>query len=257
MGPMGKTWRWCRRKPVLAGMTASVVTLLLTVTAVSVASAWRIASARKGEQREAYYSNIALASKLIEEGSIDRALETLWKCPEQYRHWEWGHLLYLCHQEAASFQAHTTNFTATVFSPDGRWVVTHDAVGIAKVWDWEAEQVGLQLREFIEPGELDHLPTERRAVGGDPGHQRGLRSGPRPTGQSKSGGDVRSTASRELLTRFDHPSVDGAETAGRHRNRRPRSKVCSSLCTRQAASPPHWHTARMGRDWLPAAQMGP
>ncbi|MCL4181581.1 MAG: WD40 repeat domain-containing protein, partial [Verrucomicrobia bacterium] len=73
--------------------------------------------------------------------SIDRALETLWKCPEEYRHWEWGHLLYLCHQEAASFQAHNTNLTATIFSPDGRWVGTHDAAGLAKVWDWEAEQV--------------------------------------------------------------------------------------------------------------------
>ena len=98
----------------------------------------------------------------------------MWKCPEQYRHWEWGHLLYLCHQEAASFQAHTTNIYATVFSPDGRWVSSHDAAGLAKVWDWDAEQVGLQLREFIEPGELDHVPTERRAVGGDPRHQRGV-----------------------------------------------------------------------------------
>ena len=173
IGPAGRAWRWCRRKPALAAMAAAVVTLLLTVTAVSVASAWRIATARKSEQREAYYSSIALANQYIQQGSIDRALETLWKCPEQYRHWEWGHLLYLCHQEAASFQAHTTNLTATVFSPDGRWVGTQDAVGLAKVWDWEAEQAGLQLREFIEPGELEHLQSERRAVGGDPGHQRG------------------------------------------------------------------------------------
>ncbi len=140
IGTVGKTWRWCRRKPVLAVMTAAIATLLLTVTAVSVVSAWRIATARKGEQREAYYSNIALANQYIEQGSIDRALETLWKCPEQYRHWEWGHLLYLCHQEAASFQAHATNVTATFFSPDSKWVVSQDAAGLAKVWDWEAEQ---------------------------------------------------------------------------------------------------------------------
>ncbi len=47
IGPAGKLWRWCRRKPVLAGMTAGIVTLLLTVTAVSVAAAWRIASTAK------------------------------------------------------------------------------------------------------------------------------------------------------------------------------------------------------------------
>ena len=79
IGPVGRTWRWCRRKPALAGAFAAIATLLLTVTAVSVVSAWRIATARKGEQREAYYSNIALANQYIEQGSIDRALETLWK----------------------------------------------------------------------------------------------------------------------------------------------------------------------------------
>ena len=123
-------------------MAAAVVTLLLTVTAVSVASAWRIATARKSEQREAYHSSIALADKLIQEGSIDRAvLETMWKARRNTGTGNGGHLLYLCHQEAASFQAHTTNLTATVFSPDGRWVGTQDSVGLAKVWDWEAEQV--------------------------------------------------------------------------------------------------------------------
>jgi hypothetical protein len=140
IGQIGRTWRWCRRKPVVATLMAAVATLLLAVTAVSVTAAWRIASARKGEQRATYYDHIALASKLIEEGSIDRALETLWKCPEQYRHWEWGHLLYLCHQEAASIQAHATKVVAVVFSPDGRWVHSSDAAGIAKVWDWEAER---------------------------------------------------------------------------------------------------------------------
>jgi WD40 repeat protein len=140
IGTIGRTWRWCRRKPALAAMAGAVVALLLTVTVVSVTSAWRIATARKGEQREAYYSNIALANQYIEQGSIDRALETLWKCPPQYRHWEWGHLLYLCHQDAASFQAHATNVTATFFSPDSKWVVSQDAAGLAKVWDWEAEE---------------------------------------------------------------------------------------------------------------------
>jgi len=153
-GTIGKTWRWCRRKPVVAALVAAVMALLLTVTGVSVVAAWRIATARKAEQREAYYQNISQASLLIEGGSIDRALEALWKCPEQYRHWEWGHLLYLCHQDAASFRALDTNapsvlFTpdartveseAVTFSPDSRWVVSQDVSGVAKVWDWETEQ---------------------------------------------------------------------------------------------------------------------
>jgi len=138
MGLAEQVWLWCRRKPVLAAMIGAIALLLLTVTVGSVAAAWRIATARKGEQREAYYSSIALANQYIEQGSIDRALDTLWKCPEQYRHWEWGHLLYLCHQDAASFQAHETNVAAVMFSPDSRWVVSQDALGAARVWDWQA-----------------------------------------------------------------------------------------------------------------------
>ena len=46
IGSAGKVWRWCRRKPALAAMAAAVVTLLLTVTAVSVASAWRVSARR-------------------------------------------------------------------------------------------------------------------------------------------------------------------------------------------------------------------
>jgi hypothetical protein len=87
----------------------------------------RFAIARKGEQREAYDSNIELANQYIEQGSIDRALETLWKSPERYRHWKWGHLLYLCHQDAASIRTHETNVATVLFSPDGRWLVSEDA----------------------------------------------------------------------------------------------------------------------------------
>jgi len=34
----GYSWRWCRRQPALATLAAAVVTLLLAVTAVSVAA---------------------------------------------------------------------------------------------------------------------------------------------------------------------------------------------------------------------------
>ena len=107
IGPVGRTWRWCRRKPVLAAMTAGVVALLLTVTVVSVAAAWRIATARKAEQRESYYAQIGLADQYIQRGDISRAKELLFNCPPEFRHWEWGHLLFRCHQEILSIAAHT------------------------------------------------------------------------------------------------------------------------------------------------------
>lgn len=36
-----RTWRWCRRKPVVAGLSASVLALLLVVSIGSIAAAWK------------------------------------------------------------------------------------------------------------------------------------------------------------------------------------------------------------------------
>ena len=107
IGAIGRTWRWCQRKPALAAAVAAVVTLLLTVTAVSVTAAWRIATARKAEQREAYYATIGLADQYIQRGDISRAKELLFSCPPELRHWEWGHLIFRCHQDVLSIAANT------------------------------------------------------------------------------------------------------------------------------------------------------
>lgn len=60
IGPTGKAWRWCRRKPALAAMTGAAVALLVTVTVVSVVAAIRIAASRRAEERESYYALIGL-----------------------------------------------------------------------------------------------------------------------------------------------------------------------------------------------------
>jgi len=73
IGPVGRTWRWCRRKPVLAAMAGAVVALLLTVAVVSTVAAVRIAASRRTEERESYYALIGLAQELVEKGEIDQA----------------------------------------------------------------------------------------------------------------------------------------------------------------------------------------
>jgi len=40
----------------------------------------------------------ALARKYIDEGDIKRARVVLLGCPEEFRHWEWDRLLFLCHE---------------------------------------------------------------------------------------------------------------------------------------------------------------
>jgi hypothetical protein len=136
----GRAWRWSRRKPALATALGTVVLALVAVAVVSTFAAIRTQAARRNERREAYYSAIALADQYIREGSIDRAKELLFKCPEEFRHWEWGRLMYLCHQDVASFQPHATNVTAMAFAHDDKLVLTLGADVILKATDWDTEK---------------------------------------------------------------------------------------------------------------------
>src|SRR5437773_4352716 len=49
VGPLGRFWRWCRRNPKLASLTATVVVLALTLAVVSSVFAIGIAAARNRE----------------------------------------------------------------------------------------------------------------------------------------------------------------------------------------------------------------
>ncbi len=141
-------WLWCRRKPALASLAGA---LAFTVIVGSALAGWRIAAARQQERQarererlETYASSIALADRYIKDGSIDRALNLLYNCPPEFRHWEWGHLLYLCHQDFLSIPAHTKRPVSTwesrcsvsmAFDPAGSRLVTHGAEGRVKVWN--------------------------------------------------------------------------------------------------------------------------
>ena len=48
----GRLWRWRRRHPAVAALSAGVLLLLLAVVAVSTLAAWRVASARRAEHSE-------------------------------------------------------------------------------------------------------------------------------------------------------------------------------------------------------------
>jgi WD40 repeat protein len=133
VGALERAWRWCRRRPALAASGAIVGLALLGVAMVSTLGSIRINAARKAERRENYFANISLADFNLRNGSIDRALEILHGCPAEYRHWEWGRLLYLCYQDMLSIPAHTE----VAFDPAEwefrdivlAWAVAVDATG--------------------------------------------------------------------------------------------------------------------------------
>lgn len=84
IGALGKGWRWCRRKPAVAALSAATVVLLLTVTLGSVLAAWRIGLAKDAAVRTAAESrerlrrlNVSTGIGLMEAGDLLGALPWL------------------------------------------------------------------------------------------------------------------------------------------------------------------------------------
>ena len=113
-------------------------------------------------QEELYYANIQLAYRRIEEGDIEGALTNLSNCPPKYRHWEWGRLLYLCHQELWTRNLDGTQIAEIQFSPGDEHIATVGEDGQLRIlrrvdgrelWAYEGEANRVESIAFHPDGE--------------------------------------------------------------------------------------------------------
>jgi WD40 repeat protein/serine/threonine protein kinase len=167
--PVGRgerLWRWCRRNPGVAALTAAVAFLLVTGTAVSLSFAYqagvdalaatnarqladeKAALAKASEQRALrgkYLSDMRLLQQAWEQGQVARVLELLdaqrpeHTGDEDLRGFEWYYWWRLCHSELLTLEGHTQGVNCVAFSPDGRWLASGggepDIPGEVKLWD--------------------------------------------------------------------------------------------------------------------------
>ena len=96
--------------------------------------------------REFYYASIMLAQRSIEENRFDTAREYLDACPEEFRHWEWGRLKYLCELDCGTLAGHSRGVTAVAFGAGGNVLATSSMDGTVKVWDTGTRQEIVTLR---------------------------------------------------------------------------------------------------------------
>jgi WD40 repeat protein/tRNA A-37 threonylcarbamoyl transferase component Bud32 len=156
--PVGKVerwWRWSRRNPALAGLTAAAAVLLAAaaISATVAAVQFRLvaqqeerlrneaedraqAEARAKAELEAnlYFHGIALAHQHLARDNLRRALELLEECPEGLRQWEWDYLKRLCRVDPLILQA-KSQLSSVALSPDreGRWVASAGEDGTVTV----------------------------------------------------------------------------------------------------------------------------
>ncbi|MSU63710.1 MAG: hypothetical protein EXS31_15140 [Pedosphaera sp.] len=153
-----RVWRWCRRKPAVASLAAATALGVILIAVISTTAAVRLEISRRATERENYAASISQADQLIRDSESDRAIDLLLKCSPELRHWEWGHLMYLCHQDVLTIPAHTNVTTDLLraeptvpmiaFDAEGIQLVSLGAEGLAKVW---AVEDGRNLMAFGGP----------------------------------------------------------------------------------------------------------
>jgi len=145
--------KWSKRRPVIAGLLASVV----GVTALGfglVTWQWRRAESA-GEQLAAkatelaetareleiknYVRTIALAESELKRRVGSRADELLDQCPERLRGWEWHYLKRLPFAHFPTLE-HDPFVTGVAFSADGMQLAVGDLAGNVTVWDAQTGQ---------------------------------------------------------------------------------------------------------------------
>jgi WD40 repeat protein/predicted Ser/Thr protein kinase len=171
IGPAGRLWRWRRRNPALAALSAAAVVLL----AVAGALYWAYWSRgqqvtqveEKGKQEVArvtdagkqvaqdkkrleYLEDMSDVQKHIEAKELPKARELLarWKPQEgepDYRGWEWHFMNAQIREAPFSVRGHTSAVQAVAWNPDGTKLASADREGTVKVWE---VATGKMLREF-------------------------------------------------------------------------------------------------------------
>ena len=121
--------KWVRRRPAIAGLSASLVVALLAGF-VLVFWQWRLQlRATERAERDQYRTKIMAADNFGADRTKHRMREILLSCPERFRHWEWGYLLGRSELATRSFRAQSSAVKAMAFSRDGFRLASGDQDG--------------------------------------------------------------------------------------------------------------------------------
>ena len=154
VGQLERLWRWSKRNPAVASLTAAVFTLLVTVAAVASVGYVREVAQRKAAEaaheetrREWYAMSIHAMQQAWDSGRVNR-LRRLLVETEAYpdRGFEWYYCQHLCHLDWRTLIGHRLRVTAVSWSPDGKWLATGSEDGTAKIWEVAAGRELVTLR---------------------------------------------------------------------------------------------------------------
>ena len=149
--PIEKLAKWGRRKPALAGLSAAVLILFLSVLIGSPIALNRIKKERDLGQALLYAADMNYAFQALKENRLDEVRDLLQEHipdpgEEDLRHWEYGHLWRESQSdEIFSLSGNGTMANCVAFSPDGRYLAAGFNESLAQVWDFESRELVTKL----------------------------------------------------------------------------------------------------------------
>ena len=166
VAPGDRALLWCKRRPVLAAMSAALaVTVVFGL--VGILWQWRRAEIHaQGELKQRiiaeentaktrlnlYASDVALASQAMQRGDFGLARRTLDALRPKsgepdLRGFEWRYLWNLCRgDQTAAFTGHSWIVTCAAFSPDGNRIASGSMDGTARIWDVSKREIITTLK---------------------------------------------------------------------------------------------------------------
>lgn len=185
VGAAERAWRWCRRNPAVAALTATVVVALVVGTLVASYFAVQANERARESDRRLYVAHMHLIQQAWNDNHIARLSELLDGLRPartggiDLRGFEWHYWRRLCDDDLLTFRTPSVGVHCIVYSPDGRQVATSSGGGRIylpewKMWPgeivlWDAE-TGKELRQLRghngKVASLAYSPDGRRLVSG-------------------------------------------------------------------------------------------
>jgi WD40 repeat protein len=147
-----KLWRWCRRKPGLAGAVAFATLAVLAGFGTTTWQWRRAEKQRVAILHDLYVAKMNLVQTAWEANNVGRVrqlLEETAATPE--RGFEWYYWQRQTHLQVETLPGHGESILAVAYSPDGRWIVTGSADQTARVWGTATSKVLHTLRGHSGP----------------------------------------------------------------------------------------------------------
>lgn len=167
IGVWGRFTRWCVRSPLVAGLSAATVLVMLVATIVSttLAIAWRsksieaVANRREAVARQSALENgvynlqLAKVADVMETDLVtaERMLEDSERCPVALRDFTWGYLLDQCRRDRITIHAHQGAAFQLAYCKDDGQLISCGEDGALRLWDANSGQVVHEFTGHIGP----------------------------------------------------------------------------------------------------------